>query len=109
MEASRAGRFDEVTSMATKRSGAGGKKKPARAMAKPKAPRKRAATPAKAKAKASPTQRASVLAARMPLVHYPARDKMARWSRWPALLSPAACGKLIGPDDFEQLRGTHVF
>ena len=101
--------------MATNHAGAGGKKKPGvttKVAAKPKRVRKPA--PTKTKTKAGPTkeqlERASALATRMPLVHYPVASKLADWSTWPdGLLSHAARGARIDGDHFEQLRGEHAF
>ncbi|MEP7124394.1 MAG: hypothetical protein ABJE95_25930, partial [Byssovorax sp.] len=88
--------------MAAKKSGVG-RTKALGAAASPKA-RSRPATATKQ------TKRAAVIAARMPLVHYPVADKIADWSKWPdGLMSRATRGASVDPGEFQRLRGEHVF
>jgi len=102
-----------LRAVAAKRTGAGGKKKPGGA-ASTKAPTKQVAkTPPTKPApslKTARVERATLIARRMPLVHYPVAAKLADWSTWPdGLVSRAARGARVEPGEFEQLRGGHVF
>jgi hypothetical protein len=61
-------------------------------------------------ARTKQVERATLIAERMPLVHYPVDAKIEDWSRWPGgLMSPAARGKVIVGGAFERLHGEHVF
>lgn len=117
--------------MAAKRSGAGAKKKAAKSGAAPakaakktskrapavsratKAKRATKAPTAKARGVTKQEARAKVLAARMPLVHYPANDSFEDWTdgpkRWPGLQSKKARGATYPGTHFGRLRGEHVF
>lgn len=99
--------------MAAKQSGTIGKKKQGRPAASGK--KKRAVVPT-AKRAVKPravTERAAVLAARMPLVHFPANDGFEDWAdgprRWTALESRATRGALPASTPFGELRRLHVF
>ena len=81
---------------------------PPRAAAKPRRIAKATTAPAPAGA-----ARAAVLAARMPLVHYPADDKFEDWSdgprAWLALKSKQTRGADYPKTDFGRLLGENVF
>ena len=60
-------------------------------------------------ATAAAQARAAELAAKMPLVHFPANVRFDSWISWDGLKSLAARGFALEPGPFGALRGTHVF
>jgi hypothetical protein len=54
-------------------------------------------------------ERATLLAKKMPLVHFPANARLDEWWEWSGLKSKAARGQNIEPGPFGELRSRHVF
>jgi hypothetical protein len=110
--------------VASKKSSVAAKKKPGRVATGGKSnARKKSASPgsshgvaATKKPAVKPSaaaQRAAVIAARIPLVHFPSNDDFENWAdgprRWTALESKAARGASFPDTPFGKLRGLHVF